>query len=817
MNSNSTPKRKRLPGLILSALVLSILAACGGGGGGDSGSAPPPVTGPVVPPVLPPVTPSTDPVVPPIVSGSTSITTQPQSQSVTLAAVSSFSVNTSGAAPLGYQWLRNGTPIAGATASTYSPPPAQAMDNGAVLRAIVRTSEGHLESAPAVITVPGAGMRMFAGALERERTFDPIFDARIEVDGLAADAAGNVLSLRGANLHSLSQAGAWTLLATESCAPSTGVAVDKAGTMYLGCGSALLKRTAGGVFTVFAGSRTAGGNVDGAASAARFSTISAITVGADSVAYVADAGNGTIRRIAPDGAVTTLAGSARNGTAVDGAGSAAKFIEMRGVAVDAQGNVFVTDRSAVRKVSSVGVVSTVAGNASATAAGWTDGAGSVARFGNLFGIAIDAAGQLYVADPYYHSIRKITPAGVVSTLAGSHDQFGSSNGFGRFASFNTPRWLAIDAGGNLIVSDYGSGTLRQVTAAGVVTTLRGTPGLERSSGGLNGFGQEARFRTPRGLAFDEAGNLLVADSLGHSVRKVSPAGTVSTVAGSVLVNGAADGGGAIASLRIPTLVAPAGNGVVYVFDSLDDIRTDLIRRIGADGAVTTVHVPRDPLSVTATGVPAIEFHKLLGADLKGNYYVTTMAVSASACPPGQFDATCMGSGRQTLRKIAPDGTAVAILNGHTPYPGTGKTMDAMFVTFRQVAIDAAGVLYMADMTNKTVLTVDTAGVVSIMAGTVRESGDIDGASTQARFSFPEGIVVDALGNAYVIDGDNSTVRKISPSGAVTTLAGTALKYGDPTGELPGRLSAVEGLAVDRNGTVFISQENAIIKIVQPAP
>jgi sugar lactone lactonase YvrE len=788
-------RRTRLAGFILST---SLLAACGGGGGGSDAA-----------PVAP--------IVPPAEPVSTSISAQPQSQAITLNSVASFSVSTSGPVPLGYQWLRNGTPIDGATAASYTPPSARPLDNGAVFRVIVRTGQGQLESAPASLTVPGTGMRMVAGGLEMERTFDPIFDARQDKSAIATDAAGNVFTVKGVDLSKFTPDGVGEYLGKETCDPVRGIAVDKTGQMYIACVSSIIKRSANGVPTVFAGSRVSAGNIDGAAAVARFNTIAAITIGLDGLLYVADSGNGTIRRIAADGAVTTLAGAARNGTAVDGTGAAARFTEMRGLVADGQGNVYVTEPSAVRKVSAAGVVTTLAGDASATAPGWSDGAGPAARFGNLFGIAIDAAGQMYVADAYYHTIRKLSPSGVVSTLAGSHEQFGSSNGFGRFASFNMPRWLAVGANGVVVVVDYGNGTLRKVTPAGAVTNMNGNPGLQRSSGGLDGFGQEARLRTPKGLAIDGSGNLLVADSLGHTVRKITPAGEVSTLAGSVLRYGTTDGSGAQASFRFPTRVASAGNGVVYVQDTLGDLTTDMIRRIGSDGAVTTVTVPRDPLSMTATGAQATEYNRFVTADMDGNYYVVTYAIGATYCPVGQTGPACEGlGGRMTLRKISPTGASVAILSGNTVYPGTTVTIDSTGTDFKNMAVDKNGVVYIADITNKTVLKIATSGAISVLAGKFKQSDTVDGPGDQARFTFPEAISVDTAGNVYVVDSSNAIVRKISPAGVVSTLAGTVSSYEDPTGVLPGTLRPVTGIAVGGSGTVYITQENAIVKIVQPA-
>jgi hypothetical protein len=714
---------------------------------------------------------------------------------VALGGITSFTVGTSGTAPIGYQWLRNGVAIAGATGSAYSPPAAQAMDGAAVLRVIVRTSAGNIESAPAVMTVPGSGLRMVAGAYQKSRTFDPIFDSAMAVSAITADGAGNVYAKTN-NVLQISAAGAVTSLGTHTCSLGSGMALDKSGSIYFACGVAIFKKTGTAAATPFAGQFF--GNADGVGTLARFSEISAVASNANGILFVADRGNGTIRRIALDGTVTTVAGSARNGTAVDGAAAVAKFIDMRGIAVDAEENIYVTDRSSIRKVSSTGMVTTLAGNPVATAPGSADGIGAAAQFNIPWGIALGADGQLYIVDSANHNIRKMSPSGSVTTLAGRPDQFGSIDGFGAYASFNQPRAITVDASGNLIVFDYGNGNLRKVTPLGSVSTLTGTPVTQNSSGSINGYGQEARFKSPVGLSLDENGNLFVADSLGHSVRKITPAGLVSTVAGSSLVNGVADGVGALASFRQPQLVAAAGNGVVYVFDALSDPTFDVIRRVGPDGAVTTVKVPADPANIAAGGSEAMEHNQLLAADLNGNYYLRT--------------ENNLGA---YLRRIAPDGSSFTIVNRDTPYPGTGKTVGQMFFAIRAMAIDHNGTIYLSDPNNNTVLKVSNAGVVSLFAGAVGLYAQVDGAGADARFSFPWEIAVDPAGNVYVVDGDSSLVRKITPAGMVSTLAGTSRQYGDGTGPLPGTLSAVKGIAADASGNVYLSQENGLVKIVQP--
>ncbi len=253
------------------------------------------------------------------------------------------------------------------------------------------------------------------------------------------------------------------------------------------------------------------------------------TLGLDSAGnlYVADTLNHVIRKLTPAGVVTTLAGSAGNSGSADGAGVAAQFSSPYGVAVDGAGNVYVADagNNTIRKVTPAGVVSTLAGRDGANS-GSTDGSGANARFNNPGGIAADAAGNLYVCDTNNHTVRKVTPAGGVTTLAGSAGARGSSDGLGLNARVNGPTGIAVDGAGNVYVSDTGNGTIRKITPAGVVSTIVGLAGL---TGAADGTGNAARLSTPYGVAVDGAGNLFIADSGNHSIRK-GVAATAPTVA-----------------------------------------------------------------------------------------------------------------------------------------------------------------------------------------------------------------------------------------------------------------------------------------------
>jgi len=237
-----------------------------------------------------------------------------------------------------------------------------------------------------------------------------------------------------------------------------------------------------------------------------------VAVDANGTVYVADTFNNKIRKITAAGVVSTLAGTGAQGSA-DGAGAAATFNFPYRVAVDANGTVHVADTNnrKIRKITA-GVVSTLAGTG---AQGSADGAGDAATFSSPFGIAVDANGTVYVMDA--NKIRKITGAGVVSTLAGTGAQ-GSADGAGAAASFSNPSSIAVDANGNVYVADWGNNKIRKITAAGVVSTIAGTG----TAGSADGVGAAATFDSPSGVAVDANGNIFVAEYFNNKIRKLTP-------------------------------------------------------------------------------------------------------------------------------------------------------------------------------------------------------------------------------------------------------------------------------------------------------
>jgi sugar lactone lactonase YvrE len=302
------------------------------------------------------------------------------------------------------------------------------------------------------------------------------------------------------------------------------------------------------------------GFAEGQGSAARFKNPYGVAVDASGNVYVGDDGNHRIRKITSGGLVSTLAGSGVAGFA-DGQGTAAQFYLGAGVTIDASGNVYVADQgnSRIRKITPAGLVTTLAGSATY---GFAEGQGSDARFADPTGVAVDAAGNVYVADKTNFRIRKITPGGLVSTLAGG--TVGFVDGQGTAARFYYPYGVGVDATGNVYVADADNHSIRKITPGGLVTTLAGSG----AAGFADGQGSVAQFNFPSGVAVDNSGNVYVADNFNHRIRKITPGGLVTTLAGGAA--GFADGQASVAQFNRPYGITLDALGNIYIGDTFNN-------------------------------------------------------------------------------------------------------------------------------------------------------------------------------------------------------------------------------------------------------
>ncbi|SHN31237.1 NHL repeat-containing protein [Mucilaginibacter sp. OK098] len=301
--------------------------------------------------------------------------------------------------------------------------------------------------------------------------------------------------------------------------------------------------------STLAGNGTAG-YADASGLSAQFNNPQGITVDASGKIYLSDSYNNRIRTVTAAGLASTLAG---NGTIGYNEGSAlsAEFYGPNGIAVDGQGNVYIADlgNNVIRKITAGGIVSTFAGNGTA---GFVNGTGTSSEFNNPAGIAIDASGNIYVADHGNNAIRKITSAGVVTTLAGFKTG-GYINATGTAAAFDNPNGVAVDATGNVYVADQGNSAIRKITSAGVVTTIAGGPT------------QTDLINYPAGIALDAQGNIYIADE-GGRIMECTTTNVLYILAGSLNTPGFVNGAGTAALFNNPQAITVDASGNIYVAD-----------------------------------------------------------------------------------------------------------------------------------------------------------------------------------------------------------------------------------------------------------
>ena len=631
----------------------------------------------------------------------------------------------------------------------------------------------------------------------------------------------------------------------------SGVAVDSSGNIYIAdySNDRIRRVDSLGIITTIAGTGNKGYSGDsGPAVEAQLNGPSGVAVDGAGNVYIADAGNHRIRRVDAGGTISTIAGNGQGGYTGDGGPAfEAQLNVPAGVAVDNAGNVYIADliNNRIRRVDASGTITTVAGTGDGGYSG--DGApANLAQLNNPIDLELDRAGNLYIADLMNNRIRRVDASGTITTVAGTGDEGYSGDGEAADrATLDYPSAVAVDYSGNIYIADYYNDRIRRVDSLGIITTIAGTGNVGYSGDG--GPAVEAQLNRPDGVAVDETGNLYITDAGNDRVRRVNPGQTITTIAGIGETGYGGDGGLAIeAQLFHPSGIAVDGTGNLYIADT-DNHR---VRRVDTAGTITTIAGNGDE-GYSGDGRLAVDAQLAnpegVALDGTGNLYITDrynhrvrrvdpsgtittvagngqfgysgdgdLAVKAQLRDPWGVTVDGVGnlyiadSGNNCIRRVDAAGiitTVAGIADVYYGYGGDGGlAVEAKLAGPEGVALDGAGNLYIADTRNHRVRRVDSAGIITTVAGNGKRGHSGDGPAVVARLEYPSGVAVDHAGNLYIADRNNHRIRRVDSTGNITTIAGTGdLGYeGDGGPALEAWLGSPMDVAVDGSGSVYIA-------------
>ncbi|GAA4323296.1 hypothetical protein GCM10023149_24150 [Mucilaginibacter gynuensis] len=612
------------------------------------------------------------------------------------------------------------------------------------------------------------------------------------------------------------------------------------------------------------------GAINGDAGSTSFKSPKGLAADAQGNIYVADFDNNIIRKVSPDGTTTTLAGDGVAGK-TNGKAAKARFNGPAFLAMDAVGNIYVADTKnfQIRKITPAGQVSVLAGDGKK---GYQNGTGASARFSDIAALIVDKDGNIYICDTGNHRIRKITPAGEVSTVLGNGEQY-SKDGIGELAAIGYPSSIAIDKQGNFYVAD-GYRIIRKITPDFDSHVFAGNSNFRNN----DGIGTQASFSDISAMVCDITGTLYITDQYNTIIRKITPDAYVSSLAGCSIIT-YSNGIGQLAAFENPFGITSDNKGSLYV----SEVKGNRIRKI----SVTGYTIDKDPpaglafnaATGTISGTPALKRtatnYKVTAYNLHGSSTTTvTISIKDNNLPalpapdisfgtpnvypvnkpitnlkpdnkgglitPNNYGVTSTvpyiadyknwsvygavidkngviytaDPGTMQIYKVLPDGTRTVLAGRYGGFDGIdGQGEEAVFYHPFGIAIDDAGNVYVADWGIDQIRKITPAGYVTTVAGKGTGPGFKDGTVAQAQFNSVFDVAVDLAGNLYVTDSGNCAIRKITPDGQVTTLAGGSQGFTDGKGT-NAQFNAPCGLITDKQGNVYVADQhnNAIRKI-----
>ena len=582
----------------------------------------------------------------------------------------------------------------------------------------------------------------------------------------------------------------------------SGLAIDVAGNLYIADNenSVIRKVNTSGIITTIAGSGSIHGfsGDNGPAINALLNVPAGVAVDDSGNVYIADENNNRVRKINTAGIITTIAGTGSPGYSGNGSAAiAARLHNPVGVAVDGAGNIYVADmyNSAIRKINTSGIISTIAGNGTA---GYT-GDGGAATSAQLFfptSVFVDGAGNVYIGDNQNNVIRKVDNSGIITTIAGNATNgFSGDSGPAVSASLSLPYGVTVDSAGNIYIADQGNNRVRMVNSSGSISTFAG-PGYYSGDGGT---AAAATLYRPNGIT-TAAGSFYIADTYNRRIRKVDAAHTISTIAGTGTIGNSGNGGTAIAAtFFLPIAVAADGKGNIYILDT-----NNTVRKINAAGIISA-YAGNGIAGYNGDGIPAVSA-KLnqangIAVDHIGNLYIADY-------------------GNNRIRKVDTAGIISTIAgNGSPGFSGNGgPAISAQLNAPEGVAVDNHGNVFIADYNNYMIRKVDNSGIISTVAGSgIGGSGGYNGPALLAQI-IVTGVGVDNAGNILILNNSDDYVMEVDTSGIIKLIAGQGSEDYGICGEngidSAADLSNPMGVATDTAGNIYLADEfNNRIRII----
>jgi trimeric autotransporter adhesin len=612
-----------------------------------------------------------------------------------------------------------------------------------------------------------------------------------------------------------------------------GIALDGAGNLYLSDtdNARIRKVAANGTITTLAGTGVAGFAGDGGpATSAQLNLPYGLAVDGTGAVYVADLGNNRVRKIASNGTISTLAGNGAMISAGDGGqATAASLMSPRNLAIDASGNLYVSEFAGhrIRKVASDGSISTIAGTGAAGFSG-DNGPPGQAELAYPAGLTFDSGGSLYIADSGNNCVRRIM-AGLIATVAGtagttlttpvavavdakatlyvadfnpmvhmltsngtwsvfageSTAGFSGDGGPASLAELTQPRDLALDKNGDVYIAD--GVRVREVSSLGVIKTVAGDGYL--NAVGDFGTATNAMLYQPSGVTLDTAGDLYIADTGTQRVRQVSPGGIITTIAGTGMAGTSSNNISSVtAALNFPMGVGLDSNNNLIISDT----QNQLVRQVTA-GIIQTV---------AGTGVAGLGSANQLASQ-------TELNNPRSTCTSKSATVYIADSGNHRVLSIAKT-SVISVAAGNGTAGATGDGQVAWLAQLNQpsaCALDSAGNLYIADTGNNRIRKVTPTGVISTVAGTgtTGSAGD-EGPASAALLNGPRGIAVDSNNDLFIGDTGNNRIREVTADGVIHTIAGqgTAGFTGDGGPGTAAELNAPAGVLLDGSGNLYVA-------------